>query len=329
MMIRSIVNGQRLIVNFLVCLIVFLQPVFSFAQSVSASLDRDKILLGEQVVLQFTLNNVNTNTYFIDRWPQVTDSLNHTEIVNRASIDTISINGMNTYRQNFTITSFDSGRWQLGPFIFAIQDKSSGKKMQLETTPVYLTVLPVDVSAMQQYHPIKDIINVETSFNWLPVIISLIFVLLAAAAYIIIKKRKKKVPEAVKVILKGTPLERAMEKLHALEKESLTSVITTKKFHSEIDLITRQYFEEMMPVKALQLTSIELFSRLAMYMQDAQLRSRFRQVFELNASVKFAKYMPAENESKNTLKEIMESLSGIDIIINQAKTNADRMVSKY
>lgn len=321
---------KRSTVKFIICLIIFFQPFFPlFAQSVSASLDRDKILLGEQVILQFTLNNINKSTVFVESWPQVNDTINHTEIVKRGAIDTITVNGADIYRQNFTITSFDSGRWQLGPFVFIIQDKSSGKKLQLETAPVYLTVLPVDVSAMKDYHPIKDIIDVETGFNWLPVIIALAIALLAVAIYIIIKKRKKKVAGVSKIILKGTPLERAMEKLRALEKESLTSTGGTKKFHSDIDITIREYFEEMMPVKALQLTAGELFSRLTLYLQDVQLRNRFRQVFELNASVKFAKYMPAENESKNTLKEVIKSLHEIDTIINKARANADRMVSKY
>ena len=299
------------------------------AQSVSASLDRDKILLGEQVVLQFNLNNINKSTVFVQSWPLVSDTINHAEIVKRDDIDTITVNGLDTYRQNFIITSFDSGRWQLGPFIFTIQDKSSGKKLQLETAPVYLTVLPVDVSAMKDYHPIKDIIDVETSFNWIPVIIAFAIALLGVAIYMIIKKRKKKVVKVPKTILRGTPLERAMEKLRALEKEPLGSTEATKRFHLDIDITTRQYFEEMMNVKALQLTASELFSRLAMYMQDVQLRNRFRQVFELNAGVKFAKYMPGKDESKNTLKEVIKSIHEIDTIINKARANADRMVSKY
>ena len=192
---RSTVNGQRSTVKFLICLIIFLQFVLSVcAQSVSASLDRDKILLGEQVVLQFNLNNINKSTVFVQSWPLVSDTINHAEIVKRDDIDTITVNGLDTYRQNFIITSFDSGRWQLGPFIFTIQDKSSGKKLQLETAPVYLTVLPVDVSAMKDYHPIKDIIDVETSFNWIPVIIAFAIALLGVAIYMIIKKRKKPLP---------------------------------------------------------------------------------------------------------------------------------------
>jgi L-serine deaminase len=85
----------------------------------------------------------------------------------------------------------------------------------------------------------------------------------------------------------------------------------------------------MTHVKALQLTASELFSRINTYMQDMQLRKIFRDAFELNAAVKFAKYMPATEESKNTLKEIIKSLYQIDDTVNRARINADRMVPKY
>ncbi len=256
------------------------------------------------------------------------DTIAHTEVLKRTSIDTITVNGINTYQQNFTLTSFDSGRWQLGPFLFVIQDKTSGKQIQLATQPIYLTVLPVDVSSMKDYHPIKDIIDVETSFNWMPYIIATALILIIIIILIVIKKRKKKVITAPKIILKGTPLQRALEKLEALEKQPLSSNTEIKKFHSETDLIIRQYFEEMMYVHALQLTSTEIFSKLKTYMQP-QLRLKFQQLFELNASVKFAKYMPLPQESKNMLTEIIQSLQQVDKSVTEARNNANTMVSKY
>jgi hypothetical protein len=301
----------------------------SFSQTATASLDRDKILLGEQVTLQFNVSNIDEAASFVVTWPQLTDTLNHTEILKRTSIDTINVNGQITYQQSFTLTSFDSGNWIFGPFAFVLQDRASGKKTPVKTQPVQLTVLPVDVSSMKDYHPIKDIIDVKTSFDWTPFIIAAIAVLLAVIIFIIIKNRKKKKDSAPKIILKGTPLERALEKLYALEKQPLTSAEEIKKFHSESDIITRQYFEEMVRIKALHLTATELFDRLQVYMQDISLRNKFQQVFEMNGSVKFAKYLPHANESKNTLKEIIAGLQQINESVNLAKNNADKLVSTY
>ncbi len=327
------VNGQwfafKSFKKFFLLLTSYFLFLTSTAQSVSASLDRDKILLGEQVTLQLNLTNINSSASFLANWPQLKDTLNHLEILKRTSIDTISVNGLNAYQQNFTITGFDSGKWQLGPFDFLIQDKTSGKQIKISSPAVYLTVLPVDVSALKTYHPIKDIIEVERSFNWLPIIIAVAVIIVAVIIFILIKKRKKKIIEAPKPVLHGTPLERAIEKLQQLSTQSLNTNAEIKKFHSDIDIICRQYFEEIMHVKAMQATTSELFSRISVYMQDADLRRKVLDIFDLNASVKFAKYFPAEQESKNTLKEVMVSLQKINLVIQQARENADRMVSKY
>jgi hypothetical protein len=326
------VNGQwsfRRLIQVNIYFLFFLVPARSFSQSASATLDRDKILLGEQVTLQFNLNDLNPLISFVTAWPQLNDTINHIEIIKRDSVDTVNVNGLNSYQQNFTLTGFDSGKWQLGPFNFLIQDKTSGKQINLTTPVIYLTVLPVDVSSMKDYHPIKDVIGVKTYFNWLAVIIAAFVLIAAAVVFIIIKKRKKKIVAEPKIILKGTPLERAIEKLQRLKNQTLTSAAEIKKFHSEIDIICRQYFEEMLHVKAMQSTTSELLSRMNVYMQDSQLRSKFYQIFELNASVKFAKYMPFDAESKLLLSEVISCLQKIDASVQQAKDNANRMVSKY
>jgi hypothetical protein len=312
--------------TFLISNFLFL---ISSAQSVSASLDRDKILLGEQVTLQLNFSNLNSSTSFIASWPQLKDTINHLEILKRSSIDTVDVNDLNSYHQTFIITGFDSGKWQLGPFDFIMQDRTSGKQIKISTPAVYLTVLPVDVSALKDYHPIKDIIEVEKSFNWMPVIIAAVIIIVALIIFILIKSRKKKIVETPKPVLRGTPLERAIEKLQQLSIQSLNTNAETKKFHSDIDFICRQYVEEIMHVKAMQATTSELFARISVYMQEADLRAKVYDIFDLNASVKFAKYFPVEQESKNMLREVIASLQKIDILIQQAKNNADGMVSKY
>ena len=71
-------------------------------------------------------------------------------------------------------------------------------------------------------------------------------------------------------MLKGTPLERALEKLNALQKESLSSIAAIKKFHLQTDIVTREYLEEMTHIKALHLTTSELMPRLKIYLQDEE-----------------------------------------------------------
>jgi len=334
----SIVNGESLInavllnrktLSVFFCLLALSIPTLTFSQSASAALDRDKILLGEQVTLQFNLNNLNPLTTYVSTWPAPGDTMNHVEIVKRNDIDTVNVNGLNSYEQKFTLTGFDSGRWQLGPFNFVLQDKTTGKQINLSTQPLYLTVLPVDVSSLNDYHPIKDVIEVNTTFNWLPVIIVATLLIAGVVIFIVLKKRKKRPTPEPEIVLKGTPFERAVEKLRELQDQPLNSVAEKRKFHSDVDIICRQYFEEMLHVKALQATTSELFSRMNVYMQDQHLRSKMRQLFDLHASVKFAKYMPDAEESRAALKETIACLGSIEGYVQQSTQNADRLVPKY
>jgi hypothetical protein len=330
-MVDSQWNIRTVLKSVVLLLTAHVSPFTSLAQSVSASLDRDKILLGEQVTLQFTLSDVNASEYFVANWPQLNDTLNHAEIVNKTDIDTINVNNTYSYQQKFIITSFDSGYWQLGPYSFALQDRTSGKDITVTTTPLFLTVLPVDVSSLKDYHPIKDIIDVPTTFDWTPVLIGVVILLLAIVVFILIKKRKKKKTETPGVVLKGTAFERALEKLYSLQKEPLSSAQQIRNFHLLIDVITREYFEEALSIQAKRMTIAEMFSRLNVHIRDVTLRKRFQDVFELNAAVKFAKYIPSIEESNNTLSEIINSLREIDDFVNLSRNNANanRMVSKY
>lgn len=329
----SMVDGQwkvhALVRYFLLFVILCILQFRVSAQSVLASLDRDKILLGEQVTLQLTISNVSEASLYIEAWPQIADTLNHIEIIKRNDIDTINVNGINTYQQNFIITSFDSGRWQLGPFNFIATDKTTGKKTQLETAPVYLIVLPVDVSTMDGYHPIKDIIEVQTKFNWRPLIITVLALVAAVLFFLFIKKRNKQPAPIQKPEIKGTPIERALEKLNALQKAPLSSTTDIKKFHFEMDTITRKYLEEATNIKALHLTAAELLPRLKIFIGDAGFRQNFSTIFNLNAAVKFAKYMPPETESRHTLRQVITILLEIDDNIKKTRADAERMVPKY
>src|SRR6478735_8722440 len=107
----------NIILLFVFCFLFF----NATAQTVTVTLDRDKILLGEQVTLQLSITNVIDAAAFVTSWPQLADTINHTEIIKSTAIDTININGSNTYQQKLILTSFDSGRWQLGPFNFIVQ----------------------------------------------------------------------------------------------------------------------------------------------------------------------------------------------------------------
>lgn len=290
------------------------------AQTISASLDRDKIVIGEQVTLKLQASGI-TADYVLEGWPQLSDTLNHTEIVKRSDVDTFTVNGVITYQQTFTITSFDSGKWQLGPFILLLHNKSNNKQNKFSSQTLFLSVLSVDVSGMKDYHPMKDIVDVEVKYNWwIPVGIAAGALLFLFLLFIIIKKLRKQKP-AARYSLQGTALERALQKLNYLHEQTLNSNEDIKSFHTNIDTVCREYFSEEIGMNAMQITTTEIMQRIGVYLQQPVLKKQLQQVMYMNNAVKFAKFFPAQQESMDLLQQTILSLKQIDEQIKQANRN--------
>jgi hypothetical protein len=181
----------------------------SFAQKFSASIDRDKIVLGEQVILRLKLDGFNTRTSFIKEWQTLADSANHIQVVKRDNTDTVEVIGLTSYVQNITITSFDSGRWVIPIQPLIIQDDSTGKQTILKADTLFLQVLPVDVSGLKDYHDVKDIIDVPLEENYWFIIISAIIAIVIVILLVLILKRKKKPVTIRRQAVRINPLEDA------------------------------------------------------------------------------------------------------------------------
>jgi len=287
----------------------------SFSQKIIATLDRDKIVIGEQVTLQLKVIDVNPRTSFIVQWFSFNDSVNHLAFIKKEPVDTVDVGGLNTYLQRITITSFDSGKWAIPLQQIILQDKTTGKQTNLKADSVYLQVLPVDVSNLKDYHDIKDIIDVPRQTDYTLIIAAAISVVVVTVLLILIFRRKKKpAPVIVKKTPKSIrpPLEEAMHKLKQLEKEGLPFKGQTKLFYIQLDEICREYFESRMNIHITQLTSEELLPVLAVYLQNAQAKAGYRQLLMLVDAAKFAKYTPGEQENTEAIQLAAASLEHID-----------------
>jgi len=320
------VNGQWSMVNrkgaFILKLIIISCIIFitkqAPAQTISATLDRDKILLGEQVTLTLQVQDVNTRLTTL-QWLNLPDTFNHIEIVKRDIIDSIDAGGLTTFSQKLLITSFDSGRWQFPELKMTLTDNNN-KQTVIKTPPLFIDVLPVDVSNLKDYHPIKDIIEVDVKKN-IYLIVALVAggILLLFALWWFLFRKKKPKPVFVKPKDNLTNYQRALKQIDLLQQQNSPA----KEFYQRLDDIYRTYFDEELDVKTLQNTTDELMMTMKLYLPDEKIRTVFYQLIRLTAAVKFAKYLP-EDTRKDDVQTVLATLA----YINQyrIKQNADRMV---
>ena len=310
--------------NFLKKLCIFFTCALFFystnAQKVSVVADREKILLGEQIVVQLKLEDVNTQNFSLEKWFTLNDSIPHIQVVKKDTLDTVDINGLSTYLQKITITSFDSGRWSIAPIQVVIQDRVTGKQTILGSDSIFIDVLPVDVSGLQDYHPLKDILEVKTKPDYfLIAVIGISVILLAVLVWLFIKQFKKKKLQPVKPVYKASALENAIKKMKELAKQNTTTAEQVKLFYVKLSDISREYFQEQLHIKASYITSDELMISIIVYLQDEKKRTSFFQLLRLIDAVKFAKYIPTPSQQEDTIAIAIASLQHIDQQIKQTK----------
>ena len=307
--LSQIINHKSQIIllrSFLVACVLFLFVFASFSQSVSATIDRDKIVLGEQITLELKAEGINPQTAPLSKWFAIPDTANHIEVIKRSPIDTLTVNGTVSYMQTVTITSFDSGAWQLPPLLVLMQ-KKDGKEDSLFANKFTLQVLPVDISNLKDFHPMKDIIDVEVKPNYLLIALIIALIIFSGIAlYFIFFKKKQKQKPAAPLVAARSLYETAIEQLNLLQKQNPPSTI----FYTKMDEICRTFLQQQLNIRALQSTSDELMLQLNHYMQNDE-RTPFYQLLRLMNAVKFAKYNPEESQKITDINTAKQGIQNI------------------
>jgi hypothetical protein len=276
--------------------------------SVKATINRDKIMIGEKVELKLEAKlPIGADA----TWFPV-DSMTHFEFVDKGKIDTAATSDTKTYRQTLIITSFDSGRWAIPSLAFTIGNK------EYLTDSIPVSVAYSNFDPKQDYHDIKDIIEVENTatryINW--IVLAVAALSLLAVIYFLRKKTTVQQPVTIKKPLsKLTALQEALEAIDALQKRGYTEPVRTKNFHTELNDIFRQYLYRKTNIATMEKTSGELMLQLKQTNLPVDDFTILAQTLRMNDAVKFAKYQPAEDENQQAIETIRKSVERLDAII--------------
>ena len=271
--------------------------IFGNAQNkttVKASLDRNKILIGEPIKLSVEVNIPRKEAI---RFFTI-DSLPHFEFLEKEKLDTSDSGNEIILKQTFKITSFDSGHWVIPSFILE-------KNIATDTIPIDVGFSDFDPN--QDYHDIKDIIEVNPveKKNWLWFIIS------GAGLFVLIiiwllSMRKKKIVVPIQLVV--NPYEEAMKQLDQLQKQNLPP----KQYYSELVDIFRFYIFRKKEILSLQKTTDDLVLQLKNINLESERHVQLAQALRLSDFVKFAKYVPAKEDDVNTFNIIKNSITTIE-----------------
>jgi hypothetical protein len=304
----------RAINFFILFLLVETFQLFSFlqAQNINASVDRNSILIGERIKLVVTADNVDVKKNPIVQWPQIPDSFNHFEVIERGKIDTVSQNGINHYEQTYILTSFDEGFWDIPAFTVLFSKKSPRNPVSLPTPSIKIKVFPADISRLKNYHDIKNIVQTpkeSARSKTTPVIALIAVIVLIIVLWAVLKRRRIKSKTLEK---KGTlnSIDWILEQLTLLEKKQIPDKDAVKDYYQQLYQLCRQYFSMEFNINVLYCTTQEWVDILERVELDKKDKAPFYELVKRADSVRFADRDIAgkQNEEISTARNFVKAL---------------------
>lgn len=288
---------------FFIISLLWLQDAASQPALIKASIDKNKILLGEPLWFMVEIKSPQGSNI----QPIKIDSIPHFEFLKKDSIVRTSESGLSVIKQYYKITSFDSGRWVIPPFLL---------RPNVKTPSILVDVVFSDpFDPAQPYHDVQQVRSVpfkmETKYEewWYPIFVALIFITLLY--YWFRREKKTQIAKQAPAVL---PYDKAMKKMGELQKGKLQTNI----FYARLVDIFRAYVAERTGIESLHQSSNELVEKLKPVFDEAKYKN-ISQVLYLCDFVKFAKHKPAETEARSAFETIEQSINHIEHTIANNK----------
>ncbi|TAL69214.1 MAG: hypothetical protein EPN82_07905 [Bacteroidetes bacterium] len=287
-------------IKYILIVLLILISISLKAQNVAvrAWLDTNNVLIGDQLKLILEARS-DKKTKIV--FPIVPDTIGKIEVLNRSKIDTLDSNGLLTYKQQFVITSFDSGWHTLPSMTFSYTTKGMTDEFTAWTDSLPIKFNTVDVDTSQAIKDIKP--PLDEAISWeeylLYFIIGVVVIGLGFLGYYLWKRYKKKKENPLDYDPKIPAHIIALEALKQLDSEKLWQKGKVKLYHIRLTEIIRLYIERRFNIPALEMITSDIIESLNKVSIIDELIFNMRRIFETADLVKFAKFQPLPNE--NTL----------------------------
>lgn len=287
----------RRTILFWLCLFFVHVTIAQDAPAIKSSVNKTQVLLGQPFELTV---EAYLPAGFAAKFPAI-DTIDHFELLEKPAIDSSSKSGGVEIKAVYKITSFDSGHWVIPQF-------SLSESIRSDSIPVDVVFTsPFDPN--KEYHDIKDVTDVEIpkkKQDWWWYVAGGALLL----AFILWQVLKKKPAPVIAPVAKATvnAYEEAMRQLEKLSAEKPD----IKQYYSRLTDIFRLYVFRKKGILSLQKTTDDLIIQVKEVIPGKEQFDKLSQSLRLSDFVKFAKYMPAEEDNSNALNEIKNAITAIE-----------------
>ncbi|MDZ7266382.1 MAG: hypothetical protein ONB48_04095 [candidate division KSB1 bacterium] len=237
------------------------------------------------------------------RWPGPAANLGGFEIRGYQTPQTRREGGVVIEEAAYTISTFDTGRFEIPPLTLQFRQPPDTGWQTLRTEKLDLHVASLRPSEAGDIREIKA--PWELPRDWRQVIVLSVIVaavlLLAAAGYSWWRRRQGRSLLPARVTPPRPAHEEALAALAELRRSDLPARGEIKLFYSILSEIVRRYLEGRYQVGALEMTTCEVLEHCKRLDAAPQACDLLREILEQSDLVKFAKFIPPAEQHERLL----------------------------
>ncbi len=270
-----------------------------YGQEVTASIDRDSLLIGEQIELQLS---ASADPEALILFPEG-QTFYPLEVVNESAIDTLSKRPQLSLRKTYKITQFDAGDYLIAPQQITI----NRNPYTTEAIPVRINDVVVDTTA-QGLYDIKPLgqKTPEPQSHWPYVLIT---ALIAIGLLVYFKRSREK----KRVI---SPFEEAIRSIDRLKQ---IEVVKAASIYYSATSIFKTYLHRRLSLSTEQRTSKELIGLLdslgqnePYYQQTKEQQNGLKELLNRAELYKFAKQSVTDEQRSADLLLVSQTIEAYE-----------------
>lgn len=277
------------------------------AQSIriTATLDSTNYRVGDWIRIQLSAEHPFETKMRWERPVQI--NAPGFEKLAESAIDSIKQNGFLTERKMITITTFDTGVWQIPPITCYYMQHGVMDSASSDPLSVYVSAVAIDTTAAAR--PIKGIFSIGAAgqnIAWYLLPFLILIIIASVTWFYVNQKRKINQHRSQHKADTRLPHEKAYDNLLVLEQKKPWEHDLVKEYYVQVTQILREYIETGLELPALENTTQELLASLRKKSLDEKLIMQLSDDLNLADLVKFAKVQPATSSHLQILHTVKD-----------------------
>jgi hypothetical protein len=229
-------------------------------------------------------------------------------------------------RYDYVISVYDTGKYVIPPYPLAYFLSDTATKPSIIQAPA-ITIYVKSLLKGEKKHELKDIkppLSIPFNYRfWLKIAgLVILAVLLLYLGYWLWKRKQERGFIFTPPPPPPPAHEKALKALQELYASDLLQKGNYKEFFSRLSEIMRAYLEGRYYIRALEETTSEIMSEIPRVLPEQDLQRNLEDLLTLSDLVKFAKYIPQQDEVERVKKNAVDFVQQTKIVYTSSEDEA-------